>query len=261
MSNNKLNVKNSDTLHALLEVALQQFENKESSTGSNVLQAMVGMQVISTLDSLEPGWRAMSEKIEMAAAEKIKQLSVENQKLNELFEFHNVRGKHQVDFKECCDEVDRYNSDALNLLPTRLIDALKQFNPDTTATPKNPVHGHDDGFLSSLFNDPGYLSAVIEEDIKKIHYNDLKNCMNGIFNTLRKNQIDVKTHKQCYEAVNSLIFENESLKQRANCFDELHIELAKANSESFERECPSSLLDDCKHAINCLKTPAQNRSH
>lgn len=141
-----------------------------------------------------------------------------------------------------------------------LIDALKQFNSDVPATPKNPVHGHDDGFLLSLINEPEHLAAVIEEDIKKIHDNDLKNCMNGIFNTLRKNKIDVKTHKQCFEAVNSLIFENESLKQRASCFDELHIELAKANSDSFERECPSSLLDDCKHAINCLKTPAQNRS-
>ena len=193
MSKSKLNVKNADTLHALLEVSLQQFENKDNSKESNVLQAMAGMQVISTLDSLEPGWRSMSEKIEMAAAEKIKQLSVENQQIKEQLELCNLRGKHQVDYNKC-----------------------------------------------------------LEEDIKKLNDNNLKNCMDGIFNTLRKNEIDVKTHKQCFEAVNSLIFENESLKQRAECFDILHVKLLTANPGSFEREQPSSLLDDCQDAIKSL---------
>ena len=224
MSINKLNVKNADTLHALLEIALQQFENKERSTGSNVLQAMVGMQVISTLDSLEAGWQSMSEKIEIAAAEKIKQLSVENQQLKEQLELCNSRGKHQVDYNQCLDEVDHY------------------FSFKT----KNPVHGIDDVFYLALINEG---KKHLEEDIKKLNDNNLKDCMAGIFNTLRKNEIDVKTHKQCFEAVNSLIFENESLKQRAECFDILHVKLLTASPSSFEREQPSSLLDDCKHAI------------
>ena len=219
MSRNKLNVKNADTLHALLEIALQQFENKESSTSSNVLQAMVGMQVISTLDSLEAGWQSMSEKIEMAAAEKIKQLSVENQQLKEQLELCNSRGKHQVDYNECLDEVDHY------------------FSFKT----KNPMPTLDDEIYLALLN-----------GAKKLNDNNLKDCMDGIFNTLRKNEIDVKTHKQCFEAVNSLIFENESLKQRAECFDILHVKLLTANPSSFEREQPSSLLDDCQDAIKSL---------
>lgn len=110
-----------------------------------------------------------------------------------------------------------------------LIDALKLFNPSKPSISKN-----------------------LEEDIQKLNENNLKDCMDGIFNTLRKNEIDVKTHKQCFEAVNSLIFENESLKQRAECFDILHVKLLTANPSSFEREQPSSLLDDCQDAIKSL---------
>lgn len=76
--------------------------------------------------------------------------------------------------------------------------------------------------------------------------------MENITAKLRNDGFDIKSPGYVDSCVQSLTFENESLKERAHCFDEMQNLLRTINEESFERECASSLLDDCKHAIDEL---------
>lgn len=81
---------------------------------------------------------------------------------------------------------------------------------------------------------------------------DMQKHMENITAKLRSDGFNVESPAQIDSCVQNLTFENESLKERANCFDELQKLLRTINEDSFERECASSLLDDCKHAINEL---------
>jgi hypothetical protein len=68
----------------------------------------------------------------------------------------------------------------------------------------------------------------------------------------RSDGVEVNSIAQVEVLIQGLMFDNESLKERKYCFDELQKLLRSINEDSFERECASSLLDDCKHAINEL---------
>lgn len=76
--------------------------------------------------------------------------------------------------------------------------------------------------------------------------------MENITAKLRSDGFDVKSPAHVDNCVQGLTFENESLKERAHCFDELQKLLKTVCEGSFERECASSFLDDCKHAISAL---------
>lgn len=97
-------------------------------------------------------------------------------------------------------------------------------------------------------------SAIDICDLEKIsgEYQTAHRYMGAIINKLRSHGIEVHTYRQCASLVDSLLFQSESQRQRAECFEELLKVLREANEGSFDRECPSSLLEDCKHAIGVL---------
>ncbi len=68
----------------------------------------------------------------------------------------------------------------------------------------------------------------------------------------RSDGVEVNSIAQVEVLIQGLMFDNESLKEHKYCFDELQKLLRSINEYSFERECASSLLNDCKHAINEL---------
>ena len=91
------------------------------------------------------------------------------------------------------------------------------------------------------------INAFDMGELQESHKN-----MEAITAKLRNDGFDVKSPAQLNRCVQSLTFKNENLKEQAHCFDELQKLLRSISEGSFERECASSLLDDCKHAIGEL---------
>lgn len=100
-----------------------------------------------------------------------------------------------------------------------------------------------------------HMATAIEMcDLERVsgEYQAASRYMTAIKSKLRGHGYEPNSFMQVASCIDNVLFENQSLKERAHCFDELQNLLKTINEESFERECASSLLDDCKHAVNVL---------
>lgn len=100
-----------------------------------------------------------------------------------------------------------------------------------------------------------HMATAIEMcDLERVsgEYQAASRYMTAIKSKLRGHGYEPNSFMQVASCIDNALFENQSLKERAHCFDELQKVIRAINEDSFERECASSLLDDCKHAINVL---------